>query len=241
MLVKDRMTRNPVTITPDTPFPEALRIIHESRFRHLPVVDEEGKAVGIVTEADLLRASPSSATSLSIYEVNYLLANLRIREVMSSPPITVPEDSPLEEAARTMVENSIGCLLVMHEDPSTVSEAASGQALVGVITETDIFKGFVEILGGRGASLRITLQVPDVPGELARLATVIADLGGNLCSVAAFRSEDPERVYLTFRLKDLDEDVLLSALEEMGEEVVHVCRVEKGSEMQDARSGTRHA
>jgi acetoin utilization protein AcuB len=230
MLVKDRMTRNPVTITPDTPFPEALRIIHESRFRHLPVVDEEGKAVGIVTEADLLRASPSSATSLSIYEVNYLLANLRIREVMSSPPITVPEDSPLEEAARTMVENSIGCLLVMHDDD-----------LAGVITETDIFKGFVEILGSRGASLRITLQVPDVPGELARLATVIADLGGNLCSVAAFRSEDPERVYLTFRLKDLDEDVLLSALEEMGEEVVHVCCVEKGSEMQDARSGTRHA
>lgn len=214
MLVKDRMTRNPVTITPDTPFPQALRIIHESRFRHLPVVDGEGKVVGIVTEADLLRASPSSASSLSIYEMNYLLANLQIREVMSSPPITVPEDSPLEEAARTMVENSIGCLLVMR-----------GDDLVGVITETDIFKVFVEVLGSKEASLRITLQVPDVPGELARLAEVIADLGGNLCSVAAFRSDDPERVYLTFRMKDLGESVLLPALEEMGEEVVHVCCV----------------
>jgi acetoin utilization protein AcuB len=214
MLVKDRMTRNPVTVTPDTPFPQALRIIHESRFRHLPVVDREGKVVGIVTEADLLRASPSSASSLSIYEMNYLLANLQIREVMSSPPITVPEDSPLEEAARTMVENSIGCLLVMR-----------GDDLVGVITETDIFKVFVEVLGSKEASLRITLQVPDVPGELARLAEVIADLGGNLCSVAAFRSDDPERVYLTFRMKDLDESVLLPALEEMGEEVVHVCCV----------------
>jgi acetoin utilization protein AcuB len=214
MLVKDRMTRNPVTITPDTPFPQALRIIHESRFRHLPVVDREGRVVGIVTEADLLRASPSSATSLSIYEMNYLLANLRIREVMSSPPITVPEDFPLEEAARTMVENRIGCLLVMRDDD-----------LVGVITETDIFKVFVEVLGGKEASLRITLRVPDVPGELARLAGVIADLGGNLCSVAAFRGEDPEHVYLTFRLEGVDEEILIPALEEMGEEVVHVCCV----------------
>jgi acetoin utilization protein AcuB len=170
--------------------------------------------VGIVTEADLLRASPSSATSLSIYEMNYLLANLRIREVMSSPPITVPEDFPLEEAARTMVENRIGCLLVMRDDD-----------LVGVITETDIFKVFVEVLGGKEASLRITLRVPDVPGELARLAGVIADLGGNLCSVAAFRGEDPEHVYLTFRLEGVDEEILIPALEEMGEEVVHVCCV----------------
>ena len=223
MLVKDRMTRNPVTITPDTPFPQALRIIHESRFRHLPVVDREGKVLGIVTEADLLRASPSSASSLSIYEMNYLLANLRIREVMSRPPITVPEDYPLEEAARTMVENGIGCLLVMRDDPSTVSEAASGQALVGVITETDIFKVFVEVLGGKEASLRITLRVPDVPGELARLAGVIADLGGDLCSVAAFRGEDPEHVYLTFRLEGVDEEVLIPALEAEGEKVVHIC------------------
>jgi acetoin utilization protein AcuB len=221
MLVKDRMTRNPVTITPDTPFTEALRIIRESRFRHLPVVDKKGRVVGIVTEADLLRASPSSASSLSIYEMNYLLANLSIREVMSSPPITVPDDSPLEEAARTMVENSIGCLLVMHDDPST----SSGQALVGVITETDIFKGFVEVLGGKEASLRITLRVPDVPGELARLTRVIADLGGNLCSVASFRNKDPGRVFITIRLEGVGEEVLIPALKEMGEEVVHVCSV----------------
>ncbi len=214
MLVRDRMTLNPVTITPDTPFPTALRIIHQSRFRHLPVVDEEGKAVGIVTEADLLRASPSSATSLSIYEMNYLLANLQIREVMSSPPITVTEDFPLEEAARTMVENRIGCLLVMRDDD-----------LVGVITETDIFKGFIEILSGKEASLRITLRVPDVPGELARLTGVIADLGGNLCSVAAFRNDDPEHVYITIRLEGVSEEVLIPALEDMGEEVVHVCCV----------------
>jgi acetoin utilization protein AcuB len=212
MLVKDRMTSNPITITPDTFFPEASRIIREKRFRHLPVVDEKGKLIGIVAQADLLRASPSSATALSVSEMNYLLANLQIREVMTSPPITVPEDAPLEEATRIMVENRIGCLPVMRDGD-----------LVGVITEADIFKTFVEVLGGEEASLRVTLRVPDVRGELARLAGMIARLGGNICSVALFRGEDPGHAYLTFRLEGVDEEVLIPALKAEREEVVHVC------------------
>jgi len=212
MLVKDRMTPNPVTITPEVSFTEAFRILRENKIRHLPVVDKKGKLIGIVAQTDLLHASPSSATTLSVFEVNYLLANLQVREVMSSPPITVPEDAPLEEAARVMVENKIGCLPVMR----------NGE-LVGLITETDIFKAFVEILGGEEASLRVTLRVPDVRGQLARLAGVIARLGGNICSVASFRSEDPEHVYITFRLEGVEKEPLLSALKAEGEEVVHVC------------------
>ena len=114
MLVKDRMTPNPVTITPDTSFPDAFRIIREKRIRHLPVVDKKGKLIGIVAQTDLLHASPSSATTLTVFEINYLLANLHIQEVMSSPPITVSEDAPLEEAARVMVEKKISCLPVMR-------------------------------------------------------------------------------------------------------------------------------
>lgn len=220
MLVKDRMTHNPVTITPDTSFPDAFSIIRENKIRHLPVVDDEGKLIGVVAQTDLLHASPSSATTLSVFEVNYLLAKLRVREVMSSPPITVPEDAPLEEAARVMVKNKIGCLPVMHGgDPST----GSGQALVGVITETDIFETFVEILGGEEASLRVTVRVPDVRGELARLTGVIAGLGGNICSVARFGSEDREYCYITFRLEGVEEEALLSALKDGGDEVIHVC------------------
>ena len=212
MLVKDRMTPDPVTITPDVSFTEAFRILREKKIRHLPVVDRTGKLIGIVAQTDLLHASPSSATTLSVFEVNYLLANLQVQEVMSSPPITVPEDAPLEEAARVMVEKKIGCLPVMRDGE-----------LVGVITETDIFEAFVEILGGREASLRITLRVPNVRGELARLAGIIARLGGNICSVAAFRSDDPEHGYLTFRLEGMEEEVLIPALEAEGEEVIHVC------------------
>ena len=212
MLVKDRMTPNPVTITPDTSFPDAFRIIREKRIRHLPVVDKKGKLVGIVAQTDLLHASPSAATTLSVFEINYLLANLHVREVMSSPPITVSEDAPLEEAARVMVENKIGCLPVMRDG-----------VLIGMITETDIFETFVEVLGGREASLRVTVLVPDVQGELARVAGLIAGLGGNICSVARFESEDPEQCYITFRLEGVDENILIPALETEVEAVVHVC------------------
>lgn len=214
MLVKDRMTPNPVTITPDVPFPEAFRIIHERNFRHLPVVDDKGKLIGVVAQADLLHASPSSASSLSIYEMNYLLANLSIRELMSSPPVTVPEDAPLEEAAKVMVEKKIGCLPVMRDGD-----------LVGVITETDIFEAFVEILGCKEASLRVTLRVRDVRGELARLTGMIARLGGNICSVARFQAEEAEHCYLTFRLEGVEKEVLLPTFRDEGEEVIHICCV----------------
>ena len=212
MLVKDRMTHNPMAITPDTSFPDAFRILREKKIRHLPVVDEKNKLIGIVTQTDLLHASPSSATTLTVFEINYLLANLHVKEVMSSPPVTVSDDDPLEEAARVMVEKKIGCLPVMHNGN-----------LVGMITETDMFETFVEILGGGEASLRVTLRVPDVWGELARLAGVIAEAGANICSVASFQGEDPEHTYLTFRLEGVEEKVLLSTLEAKGEQVTHIC------------------
>jgi acetoin utilization protein AcuB len=215
MLVKDRMTPQPITIAPDDSVAEAFRIIRENKVSYLPVVDKKDKLVGIVTQMDLQRASPSLATTLSIFEANYLLANLKVKEVMSSPPITVSDMTPIEEAAAVMVKNGIGCLPVMHSDK-----------VVGVITETDIFKAFVEILGSGEAVLRVTLRAPDVPGELARMTSLIARLGGNLFAVASFRGADPGYVYFTFRLEGVEEDVLVPALKELGEEVVHVFRAD---------------
>jgi acetoin utilization protein AcuB len=210
MLVKNRMTSDPVTISPGASYSEAFDLIRESEFRHLPVVDKKGKLVGIVAETDLLHASPSSATTLSIYELNYLLANLLVEEVMSSPAITVADDAPIEQAARIMIDEKVGCLPVVR-----------GHELVGVITETDIFKAFVEVLGGDEVSLRVTLRVADVRGELSRLAGVIAELEGNICSVASFRGEEPGHVYITFRLEGVDEETLIPTLKAGGEEVLH--------------------
>jgi acetoin utilization protein AcuB len=208
------MTPNPMVIGPDASHPEALRLLHKEKFSYLPVVDKAGKVIGVVTEADLLHAAPSSATSLSIYEMNYLLSNLKVHEVMSSPAITIPEDTPIEEAARVMIEKEIGCLPVMQ-----------GGKLVGVITETDIFKTFVEILGQGTGVLRITLRSPDQPGELARLTGVIAKLGGNIHAVASFHSEDLQHVFFTFRIDGVEENVLIPALKEMGEQVIRVVHI----------------
>lgn len=215
MLVKDRMTPRPITTAPDASVAEAFRIIRENKIGYLPVVDEKSKLVGIVTQMDLQRASPSLATTLSIFEANYLLANLKVQEVMSTPPITVSDMTPIEEAAAVMVKNGIGCLPVMHDDE-----------VVGVITETDIFKAFVEILGSGEAVLRVTLRAPDVPGELARMTGLIAQLGGNLFAVASFQGAEPGYVYFTFRLEGVEEDVLVPALKKLGEKVVHVFRVD---------------
>jgi acetoin utilization protein AcuB len=212
MLVKDRMTIDPVTVAPETTFPEAFELIREKGIRHLPVMDKGGKLIGVVARTDLLHASPSMATTLSVFEINFLLATLHIREVMSSPPVTVAEDAPLEEAARVMVERKIGCLPVMRDGE-----------LAGLITETDMFEVFVEVLGGEEASLRVTVRVPDVRGELARLAGVIAGLGGNICSVARFRGEDPAHCYITLRLEGVEEETLVPALTAEVEEIVHVC------------------
>jgi acetoin utilization protein AcuB len=206
------MSPNPVTVTAGTSFPEALRIIREKEIRHLPVVDEDGKLVGVAAQTDLVHASPSTTSSMTVFEANFLLANLHIGDVMSTPPITVHEEAPLEEAARVMVEKRISCLPVMR----------AGE-LVGMITETDIFKTFVEVLGGEDASLRVTVRVPHARGELARVTGVIAGLGGNICSVVVFRGEEPDSAYLTFRLEGVDEEVLIPKLKDEVEEVVHVC------------------
>jgi acetoin utilization protein AcuB len=210
MLVKNRMSSNAITVTPDTTVPDAYRIIKENKIHHLPVVDKKGKLVGIVSRTDLIHAEPSPATTLSVFESNYLLAHVLVKDVMSQP-ITVLEDMPLEDAARLMVEKGIGCLPIMR-----------GDELFGVITETDIFKAFVEILGSGNANLRVTLRSPDQPGELARLTGVIAKLGGNMHSVASFKGEDPQHVYFTFRLEGVKKDALLAALSKLGEEVISV-------------------
>jgi acetoin utilization protein AcuB len=216
MLVRDRMTLDPITIAPDASVHDAFRIVQDRGIHYLPVVNKRGELVGIVTRTDLMRASPSAATTLTVFEANYLLAHLQVREAMTSPALTVPEEAPIEEAALLMVEKEISCLPVTRAD----KRRRAGK-LVGIITESDIFRAFVEILGGGDPVLRVTLRAPDVPGELARLTGVIADLGGNLHSVAAFRGDDPASVYFTFRLAGVDEQTLVPALEKLGEQVVH--------------------
>jgi len=205
------MTPNPVTITIDTTLKDALDLVRSKSFRHLPVLDSEGKLVGIVTEKSLVYASPTPATSLSVFEVDYILSRTKIEQIIQGEVITVGPDMPIEEAARVMIDHRIGCLPVVE-----------GDQLVGIISDTDIFRVFVEGLGGGHPSLRITVVVPEKVGSLARVTSRVAALGGNIHSLGMFWGERPEDRVVAFRLERVDRETAVRALEADGIQVVHV-------------------
>jgi len=197
MFVRNYMSSNPITIGLDVSFPEAMGMLRRQKIRRLPVVDK-GKLVGIIVEKDLLSNQPSPATTLSIHEMYALLERLRVRQIMSRPVITVEGDCPVEEAARIMVERKIGCLPVMD-----------GEKLAGIITETDIFKALVEVLGGQENGFRLTLRLPDQVGELAKVTARIADAGGNIIAVTSSRLMENKQREVTIKEVGADADALM--------------------------------
>ena len=211
MLVGERMTRDPIVIHDDTPMDEAMKVMRDNKVRRLPVLNKKGALVGIVSERDLLYASPSPATSLSIYELHYLLSRIKVAEVMTTEVITVTEDTPLEEAARIMADNKIGGLPVVK----------NGE-LTGIITETDLFKIFLELLAAREMGVRLTMLVLDEKGVLAKVTGEIAELGGNIVSLGTFLGEDPTNALLTIKVQDVEEKDLVKAMEPLAMEIVDV-------------------
>ena len=209
MLVKDRMSRPPITVRDNVGVEDALRLMHNEDVRRLPVMDKRGRMVGIVSELDLLKVSPSPATSLSVYEIPYLLAKVKMKDVMTADVISVTEGTPLEEAARVMADNKIGGLPVMRDDE-----------LVGIITETDLFKTFLEMLGGREEGVRISMYVPDEEGMLAKITSKVSEMGINITALSTIMGEDPSSYLVTMRVEeDADMDALIAAVEEMGLEL----------------------
>jgi len=209
MLVHERMSKHPITVTEDTPIAQALKVMRDEKVRRLPVLDKKGKLVGIVSERDLLYASPSPVTSLSIYEIHYLLAQITVKEIMTRDVITVTEYTPLEEAARIMADNKIGGLPVVRNGK-----------LVGIITESDLFKIFTEILGARDMGVRLSMLVPEQPGILAEITRAIADLGGNIISLGTFLGEDPTNRLITIKVADVPQDKLVAAMKPLVLEIV---------------------
>jgi acetoin utilization protein AcuB len=166
MLVRDCMTANPIKVHPESDPLAALGLCKSARIRRLPVVNTEDQVIGLVTR-NMLEQFLAKAPSPGVMKRQH-----SIEQVMVSPALTVSPDYPLEEAARLMVVHKIGSLPVVDQG-----------RLIGIITETDIFKQFVEILGGQAKAIRLTVDVPDTPGALAKVVNVIAALNGNICSV----------------------------------------------------------
>lgn len=211
MLVKDRMTHPVITAHPDLSLPDAIKKLRTENIRRLPVVDRQGRLVGIVSERDLLHAAPSAATSLNIWEMHYLLGKVTLEQIMTRDVITIADDTPIEEAARIMVDRKIGGLPVI----------ANGE-LVGIITETDLFKVFLELLGAREPAVRVAALVNNVPGELARLTRAVFEAGGNIVALGTFMGESTADTQVLLKVDGLGAEAARAALEPVVKRIVDV-------------------
>ena len=207
MIVKEVMRTNVVFISSETKITEAKNIMMENKFSKLPVVDY-GKLVGIVTKNDLLKAEPSLATTLDMFEIGYLLSKLTVKKVMMTNVITVSPDEVVEEAARIMVDNEISCLPVVKDD-----------ALIGIIAESDLFNLFTDILGARQKGVRVVAFVDDKPGQLAKVTKEISDLNANIISAVTTKHDVDNRLCITLKATGIEESKMKSIFENCGFEV----------------------
>jgi acetoin utilization protein AcuB len=203
MLIRQAMTKRPVTVQSNVSVSAALELMHEKGVHRLPVLDRRGRMVGIVAESDLLYASPSPATSLSVWEIHGLLAKLTVEKVMTRKVITISPDAPVEEAAQTMVTKQIGGLPVLD-----------GKELVGIVTETDLFKVFIDMLGGRRHGVRVYATIPGKKGSFMKIAQAVYKAGGDIVGLGLREAAEASgKVWeMTIKVKDLPRNKLVAAL-----------------------------
>lgn len=213
MKVKNRMSANPRTVELETSVTEAFSLMKENNIRRLPVVDK-GKVVGIVTITDLNQASPSMATTLSIHELNYLLAKTKIKDVLPKKQklLTIGPENYIESAARLMRFNKVSGLPVVDEN----------EKLVGIITETDIFDAFIDILGVTRPHTRIDFYTSDRVGTIADITGMIAEKGKNIVNTVVFFDKKYSSYKMVIRIEELECQDVVDALKDRGYEVESV-------------------
>jgi acetoin utilization protein AcuB len=212
MFVKDQMTPHPITITADSSILAAQRIMKENHVRHLPVLNKTGALVGLVTRTSLEQVRPSKLTTLSIYELSYQLDKITVRDAMVRKVVTVGEEVPIEQAARLMLEHKIGSLPVLRGERGDLSGR-----LVGIITDTDLMRTMLELLGARQPGVRLTLKVPDTAGELARVTAAIAAEHGDIGAMGTLPSDEPLKWWVVLKVRYIDRDCLVAAIKGLPE------------------------
>jgi acetoin utilization protein AcuB len=210
MRIRDVMTKNPITVDSETLVLDAQRMMKENNIRRLPVVDK-GKLVGIVTQHDLLQASPSPATSLSIHELNYLLAKMKVKEVMKKNPFTLTPDTPFEEALRIGQDKKIGSFPVMDKGK-----------LVGIITESDTVRFLTRALGLREEGSRVTIE--GLGGKFGDLEKIIAIANQHqtiILSMISLPRPEKKDWMIVLRLKTTDPDPIVRDFKKAGFNVTY--------------------
>ena len=214
MYVKNRMTANPFTIESDAPLADVIDLIHEKGLKRVPVVARGGKrVVGIVTEGDIQKVSPSEASTLSIFEINYLLRKMTVGGAMTKDPITITPDALLEDAALLMRANKISALVVVE----------GANELVGIITQSDIFDAFLDLMGFRDTGTRITIQALNAPGILADITSIFSGFKYNITHIAVY-SGNAEKCDVVIRFNAFNTEEIEKTLQEHGYTVLHILR-----------------
>src|SRR5690554_1080933 len=209
MFVKTKMTTNPFTVSPDQTIPEAQELMMQHGVKRLPVM-HKGKLVGVVSKEDIDRYSPSKATSLSMGEITYLLSRTRIKQIMTKDLITISPDALLEEAAILMRDNKVSFLPVVDKK----------SRMVGIITESDIFDSFIELLGFREPGTRLTIEAVDEPGIMSNLTSIISKFGANITRVAVYRGEHGKSA-IVVGINSMDTSEIEKTIEENGFIILH--------------------
>jgi acetoin utilization protein AcuB len=205
MRVRNRMTPNPITANPKTNYNEALRLMQQNNIKSLPILNIRGELIGLVTHKDMLRAEPSPVTSLSVFEIASLLEKVTMDKIMQKPVFVVEETCSITNAANFMLLNEVGCLPVVKDGK-----------LSGIITDTDIFKTFVDITGGGQAGSRIEARMPDQKGQLAPFIEAFSKAGSYIVSVAITYDKDGEHAYVDIKERGGDEALIKTQLDELG-------------------------
>ncbi len=205
MRVKNRMTPNPIVATLKTNYHEALRLMKQNNIKHLPIMDAKGRPVGIVTQANMLRAEPSPVTTLNVFEIASFLDNVTMDSIMTSPVLAVDEACSITNAANFMLTNKINSLLVMREG-----------TLVGIITIADVFRTFIEITGGGQPGSRIEARLPNQKGHLAPFIQALSNAGSYIVSLTINNDENPEYGYMDVKERGGNEDEIRRELDKLG-------------------------
>ena len=212
MKVAEIMSYNVVTIPSSTSISDAKRIMEAHHYRRLPVVDK-GKLVGIVTDRDIREAAPSDATTLSFYELNYLLENLKVSAFMTprEKVFTITPDTLLEEACQLLHDNKIGCLPILE-----------GGKLFGLFTETDALEEFVEIFGLKQKGTRLNFALEDKPASILGVLEILKKHNVNVISIVSPSYKVEGKRLVTIRIRTESYDGIAKDLEKVGYPVVSI-------------------
>lgn len=214
MLVKDVMTKKPTTVLQTASIPEAKALMTKHKITKLPVVDKSGALVGILTKTDMIKATPSDATTLDMFELSYLLNKITVEKAMHKDVTSVSETETVEEAARIISDNEIGCLPVMK-----------GDLLVGIITESDLFRVFIDLFGARHTGIRATFCVDEKPGQLSKICHSIAELNGNIISVLTKDGCDDAHKMMTIKATVLTVEQMTKIITDVGGKIEDIRNV----------------